>query len=256
MKVNSLESSNNQELNNNYTIGREFSLDNSITIEKEQEKFLESSLGKTINMAIDVGIRSIFPDFIEEQIINVKDNLIKYGLKDGIVKTIDDAINTGKSLTGLFSGKFESVAQMRSVVGSGGLIDGVSLLLDSVFSKVERSGVMNKGVLNTIKQGKNIILNNVERNVERNFNQQYIAVENTSKYINSWKECFNKKDFKGMQREYNKLEKQFKEIAPIENIIDEARTIKVLHNLIKNNGNNFDLSKEQIELVNKFKYIE
>lgn len=204
-------------------------------------------------MAIDVGIRSIFPDFIEEQIINIKDNLFNYGLKDGIVKTVDDAINIGRSVTGIFTGKFESVSQMQSVIKSGGLIDGVSSLLDTVLSKVGKSGAINSNILKGIKQGKNIILNNVERNIENNFNKQYIAVENTNKYIENWKECFQEKNFKGMEKEYKKLERELKNIAPIENTIDEARTIKVLHNLIKNNGNNFNLNNIQLELAEKLK---
>ena len=54
-----------------------------------------------------------------------------------------------------------------------------------------------------------------------------------------------------MEKEYKKIEKQLKEIAPIENIINNARKIEVLHNLIKNNGKNFNLSKEQLELAEK-----
>ena len=56
-----------------------------------------------------------------------------------------------------------------------------------------------------------------------------------------------------MEKEYNKLEKQLKDLVPIENTINEARTIEVLHNLIKNNGQDFNLSKEQLELVEKLK---
>ena len=39
----------------------------------------------------------------------------------------------------------------------------------------------------------------------------------------------------------------------IEKTINEAKTIMTLHNLIKNNGQNFNLSKEQLELAEKLK---
>ena len=71
-------------------------LNNEITNKNEQTNFLETTLGKTINTAIDIGIRALLPDFIDEQVINIKDNLLEYGLKDGITQTIDDAINLGK----------------------------------------------------------------------------------------------------------------------------------------------------------------
>ena len=55
------------------------------------------------------------------------------------------------------------------------------------------------------------------------------------------------------KKEYEKLEEQMKDIAPITKTIEEAKTIEVLHNLIKNNGQDFNLSNEQLELVEKLK---
>ena len=241
MELNKLEKNNNMELNN-------------LTInEQTQKNFLETTLGKTINTAIDIGIRAILPEFVEDQIINIKNNLFNYGLKDGITKTIDDAIDLGKSAVGMVTGNFENVAQMQSVVKSGGLIDGVSSLIDTVLNKVKYSGALDNNVINIIKQGKNLILNNVESNIERNFNKQYEAIENMDKYINKWKDYYQNQDFNGMEKEYKKLEKQIKDIAPIEKTINEAKTIEVLHNLIKNNGQNFDLSSEELELAEKLK---
>ena len=111
--------------------------------------------------------------------------------------------------------------------------------------------MINKNVANTIKQGKNIILNNVESNIEKTFNRQYKNFEYMDKYINTWKVCFERKDFSGMEKEYKKIEIKLNEIAPIEKTINEAKQIEVLHNLIKNNGQNFNLSKEQLELAEK-----
>jgi hypothetical protein len=54
-----------------------------------------------------------------------------------------------------------------------------------------------------------------------------------------------------MEKEYKKIEKQIKNIIPIENTINKTRFIENLHNLIKNNGKNFDLSEEEIGLANR-----
>ena len=147
-------------------------LNNNLIKENDQKEFLETTLGKTINTAIDIGIRALLPDFVDEQIINIKDNLMNYGLKNGINQTIDDAINLGKSAIGIVTGNFENVSQMQSAIQSGGLIDGVSSLLDTIVDKVSRKGLINNSVAKTIKQGKNIILNNVEKNIETTFNKQ------------------------------------------------------------------------------------
>ena len=232
---------------------KEISLNNNLVQENDQKSFLETTLGKIINTGLDIGIRALLPDFIDEQVINLKDNLFEYGLKDGIKQTIDDAIDLGKSAIGVVTGNFENVNQMQSAVETGGLIDGISSLLDTVIDKVQDAGLINYNVANTIKQGKDVILNNVESNIEKTFTEQLTSVQNTNKYINNWKEYFNKQDFSGMEKEYEKLENELKNLVPLENTINEARTIENLHNLIKNNGQNFNLTQEQLELAEKLK---
>lgn len=241
MEINKLEKNNN------------ISLENNLINENIQKNFLETILGKTINAAVDIGIRAIFPNFVEDQIINIKNNLLNYGLKEGITKTIDDAIDLGKSAIGIVTGNFETVSQMQSAVESGGIIDGMSSLLDTVIDKVKQAGLVNSTIASTIKQGKNLILNNVEKNIENSFNKQYKAIENTNRYIENWKNYFTEKNFEGMKKEYNKIEKQLKDIAPIEKTMNDIKTIEVLHNLIKNNGQNFNLTQEELNLVEKLK---
>ena len=147
-------------------------INNNLNNELEQKNFLETTLGKTINTGIDIGIRAMLPDYIEGQVIDLKDNLIKYGLKEGIKKSIDDAINLGKSAIGIVTGNFENISQVQEAIKSGGIIDNVSNLLDDVINKIYKKGLINSTVAKTIKQGKNSILNNVEKNIENTFNKQ------------------------------------------------------------------------------------
>ena len=232
-------------------IENEINLKNEIDRSEEQKNFLETTLGKTISTAMDIGIRALLPDFIDEQVINIKDNLLNYGLKEGITKTIDDAIDVGKSAIGIFTGNFESVSQMQSAIEKGGLIDGISSLLDTVVDKVTQKGVINYNIANTIKQGKNIILDSIENNIEEKFKEQNTEIENIEKYMKNWKDDFNNKDFNGMEQEYSKIEKVLNNLAPLEKIITQARTIENLHNLIKNNGQDFNLNQEQLALAEK-----
>ena len=233
----------NNDINNNIT--------NNLKNNIEQKNFLETTLGKTINTGIDIGIRSLLPDYIEQHIIDLKDNLIKYGLKDGIRKSIDDALDIGKSTIGIITGNFESIYQVQNAIKTGGIIDNISNLLDDIINKVYKKGLINSTVAKTIKQGKNLILNNVEKNIENTFNNQINTLNYTQKYINNWKTYFNNKDFEGMEKEYKKIQKEINNLMPIEKTINNVRTIENLHNLIKNNNYNFDLTQEQIELAEK-----
>ena len=234
-------------------LNNEQTLNNKLEIEKEQKNFLETTIGKIVNTGLDIGIRALLPDFIEEQVINLKDNLFEYGFKEGITKTIDDAIDLGKSAIGIFTGNFENIEQMQSAVQTGGLIDGLSDLLDTVVGKVSQKGLINSNVANILTQGKDIILDNVQSNIEKTFSEQLTNSNKMNQYINEWKNAFENKDFNRMEKQYEKIEKELKELAPIENTINQARTIENLHNLIKNNGQDFNLTKEQLELAEKLK---
>lgn len=226
-------------------------LENNLVNENIQKNFLESSIGRTISMAIDIGIRALLPDFLEDEIINIKNNLFEFGLKEGIKKTIDEAIDIGKSTIGVVTGNFESVNQMKEAIQSGGVIDNMSNLIDYSLNKIKNKGIINNNIANTIKQGKNIILRNIEKNIEKTFLEQIVDIENANKYINNWNEAFKNKNFNKMEIEYKKIKKQLEKIAPIEKTFENIRTIENIHNLIKNNGEKFNLTEEQLALASK-----
>lgn len=228
-------------------------INNNDIIIENQNNFLETLIGKTINSAIDIGLRVALPDLIENQIIELKDNLLNYGLKDGINKSIESAINFGKSTIGIMTGNFDSISQMQMAVQNGGIIDNMSGVLDVVLDKVNNIGLINSKTSELIKNGKNIILDNIENNIESTFNNQIKSVENIENNIIKWKKYFENKDFNGMEQEYNKIQKEIKNLVPIENIINQARVVENLHILIKNNGQDFNLKKEEIELAEKLK---
>lgn len=228
----------------------ENNLNNNITTEKEQRNFLQTNIGQAINTGLDIGIRYVLPDLIEDQVIDIKDAFIENGFKEGVQTAIDSAINLGKSALGIITGNFENINQMQTAVKTGGIIDSVSDVLDYTINKVVEKGKINSSVGNVIKQGKNSILNNVTKNIENEFENQIDNIEKLDKYIDNWKNYFNNKDFEGMEKEYNKINKKIKVIAPIEKTIQNGRTVENLHKLIKNNNQNFDLTQEQLELAN------
>ena len=108
-----------------------------LVTEKEQNNFLETTFGQVINSAIDIGIRALLPNFLEDGIINVKNTLLKQGLAEGIQTVVKEGINLGKSVLGIFTGKFDDVGQMQTAIQKGGIIDSTSDLLDTILSKVQ-----------------------------------------------------------------------------------------------------------------------
>lgn len=228
-------------------------INNKISTNIEQEKFINTTLGKTINAGIDIGLRAILPEFIEDKVIELKNNLLEYGLKDGINKTINETIQDGKNLIGIITGNFENVSQIQSAIKTGGTIDKLSYALDFAVNQTQKAGLIDDKISSRIKEGKNILLNNIQSNIENTFENQISSIENLERYIDNWKKSYDNHDFNGMEKEYSKIEKTMEEIIPFEKTINEARNIENIHKLIKNNGEKFELSNEMIELAKKLK---
>ena len=181
---------------------------NEIVNERDQNNFLNSTLGKVVDSAVDVGLRMIFPDFVEDGVIAVKDALLQEGLKEGLDTAINGAINLGKSVLGIFTGKFDNVSQARDAIKSGGIIDGISDVLDKVINKTNSSGLINNNIANLISNGKDAILDSVTNKIEDEFTKQIDSAEKLAKYETNWKDYFENKDFEGMQREYDKIKEK------------------------------------------------
>ena len=239
---------NELEINNNINL-KENNLEN-VTY-KKQKSFLETNIGQIINGGIDIGLRTILPDIVEDEVIEIKDSIITDGFKTGIKTAIDNVIDLGKSVLGVFTGKFENISQIKDVIKKGGLIDSISDLLDWGINKAKEAGVINKSIASTIKKGKNEILDTIDVNVENNLTNQVESVEKIDGYITKWNEYYNNKDFNNMEKQYKKIKKELEKIVPLENVINKARVVENLHTIIKNNGKKFNLSKEEIELANK-----
>lgn len=234
--------------------------ENRITFEKQelennrktnQKNFLETTIGKTINTTLDIGLRMVLPDFIENQVIEIKNTLLEEGLKDGIKNSIDVAIDLGKSTMGIITGEFENISQIQSAIGKGGIIDTLSNTIDFVLDKTIKKGVLNKTVAGVIKEGKNVILDNIYKGIEQTLTEQVKSAEKLEKYVGNWKNYYKIKDFDGMEKEYKKMEKELKKLVPMEKTLKEARQIENLHSLIKNKGIDFELSDNEIELAKK-----
>ena len=225
---------NNQQLNQN-----------ELVTTQEQNNFLNTTVGKVVNTAIDLGLRWVLPNFIEDQVIDIKNSLIKGGLKEGIKTTVQ----IGKSVTGIFTGKFENISQAQNAIKNGGIIDGISDVIDSTLNFTSKKGMIPSNVTTLIRKGKNVILDNISSNIETEFANQINNVEKLGKYENNWREFYKSQNFEGMEREYQKIKDKLKQTLPLEETLKQARQIENLHLIIKNNGQDFNLTEEQKKLA-------
>ena len=234
-------------MNKELTITEDKSIDNNL--KTMQDNFLNSSLGKVINNAIDIGLRSVLPDLIEDEIINIKDAILENGFSDGIKTAISSAIDLGKSAIGIITGNFENARQIEIAVKKGGIIDSVSDLLDFAIEKANQKGIINNSISTLIINGKDTVLDTVSDRIESNLETQVKSIQKLESYCEKWNKYYNEKDFNNMEKAYKNIERYLKKTIPLENIIKEARKIENLHSLIKNNGEKFDITENQKRLA-------
>lgn len=218
-------------------------------LEEEQKKFINTNLGKAVNTGVNIGLRAILPNFLEDEIIAIKDSLITDGFSAALDTAIEETTNLGKSLVGIFTGNFENISQIQEAVKKGGLIDTISGLLDKGINLAKKQGFISQGIASAIKKGKNAILDSIETNIDNSLTEQIKSIEKIDGYIEKWKQYYNEKNFANMEYQYNKIKKYLSNVIPLENTLKQAKTVENLHELIKNNGKNFQLTDEQVELA-------
>ncbi len=241
--INEEEISNNLNLNKSQNIAQ--------NIYENQKEFLETDIGKAVNSAIDIGLKVALPNFIEDEIIDIKNTILEQGFKEGIKEVISSGLDVGKSAMGIVTGNFENISQVQMAVKNGGIIDNCSKLLDFAINVAKKNNLITNNVATILKTSKNTILDSVSNKIDETLTNQLKAVEKLEKYCNNWNEAFNNKDIDKMNKEYNKIETNLNKIVPFENIIKQARKIENIHNLIKNNGNNFEITENEKSLAEK-----
>lgn len=214
-----------------------------------QNNFLKTNLGQAINSGINIGIKALLPDCIEDEIIEIKDSLITEGFSAAVDTAIEEASNLGKSLMGILTGNFENVSQVKSAVEKGGLVDTISNLLGDAIDWAKGKGYISKSTAKIIKKGKNAVMDTIEDNIDDTLSNQIESVEKINGYIEKWQKYYEEQNFKNMEYQYNKIQEYLEDIIPLEDIIQKAHTVENLHELIKNNGKDFNLSEEQKELA-------
>lgn len=223
----------------------------SINLYEKQKSFLESDLGKTINSALDIGIKAALPNLIEDQVIDIKNIILEQGFKEGLNQIINSGIEMGKSIAGVVTGNFENISQVQLAVKNGGILDSISKLLDITINLARSKNLINTSISKILKQSKNTIISSISDKIEETLTNQLKSIEKLEKHCENWKSYFDNKNFSGMEKSYKNIESYLNKIIPLENTINEARKIQNIHNLIKNNGKNFDISNNELELAQK-----
>ena len=222
-----------------------------INLEKFQDDFLNSTVGKIVNSSIDIGLKSLLPDFMEEEVIDVKNAFLTDGFQKGIESAITNTIEVGKKVLNI-TDAYDDINQIVDSFKNGKLINGISSVIDLTVDGLNSMDVISKEVSDIIKSGKDILVESIENNVSNEFTAEGKIVDKINKYTDNWMNCYKNKDLEGLNKEFKKIQNQIKKIVPLESIINNVNKMININELIKN-SEEFDFNEVYLNLAENLK---
>ena len=223
-------------------------LTENLNFENLQNNFLKSDIAQVANGVLDMSLRALLPDYLENEVINVKNSFLYEGFEEGINSAVDNAINVGKKLLGMENMEFKSIGQAQETLEKGDLMKNISNNLNSTINKVSNSKNVSNTASELLNDNKEIIKENIKNEISEEFINQSKNIEKIEKYIGKWEEAYRNKDLEGLNKQYKKIENIFKNLLPLENIINNVHKIQNINELIKN-LENFDFNLMYLDLA-------
>ena len=175
------------------------------------------------------------------------------GFSKGIQEIINKGEDIGKSIQGIFTGKFETVEQIKRLVQTDGILDGASDIIDKVLKSLVNKKKISKSTYNLIKTGKKEILNSLENELEGYYKINEYSLENLSELCQEWKESYKREDYSEMEKNMKKIKQKLNKNLTIETIINEARNLEKIQKYIEEKGSLENLTENEKILLEKIK---
>ena len=92
-------------------------------------------------------------------------------------------------------------------------------------------------------------MDTIEDGIDDILSNQIKAMEKIDGYIEKWQKYYEEQNFTNMEYQYDKIQEYLQEVVPLEDVLEKAHTVENLHEFIKNNGKDFNITEEQKELA-------
>lgn len=212
-------------------------------------KEININMPKIANNALNFGLKAILPDFIEDDIIQIKDSFINEGFEKGLEEAKEKAEEVWKSVKGVFTGEFDTVGEIQKLIQKNGILDTASDLVDKITKLLLSKKIINKTTYNLIKTGKKEILNALEGELNNYYKIDTYDLERLNEQIEKWQKNYNDSDYESMEKTAKTILNILDKVDQIEAVINKARNIQKVQKYIQEKGSKEKLTKAERKLI-------
>lgn len=221
---------------------------NNINLKLENNNKFEKGIGKIINIAVDIGIKAALPDLIEDKVIEIKNILLKNGLKDGIKEISKKVKDTIDTIIGI--NKNIKITDIRNLTKRNGIINDFSKIINLAIDTSVKNKMISKELAGIIKSGKTAMLSNFSNRLEKNMMKEIKTIEKFKEAISKWEEALDKRDIEELKKQYQIISKNYNNMSSdLKDIIDIDK-IEYINQYI-NKNKNIKIDNEEFELLKK-----
>lgn len=210
------------------------------TVAKQNDN-LNYILQNIINWSIDKGIKYLFPNLIGDKIVKIKNSILNSNTQEKITSGIQNIINMENKKSSISNKENNDIQKIEEILNDPRTIEMLTEIVEKILNNMDNVKIKDKS----------IVLKDIHKNLSKDITEQINSINNINNYSKDWYNFFEKENFNSMNKSFNKIKNELKNIAPIEEIIIKTKKIENLHELVKSKGGDFNITKEEMELANK-----
>lgn len=202
------------------------------TVAKQNDN-LNYILQNIINWSIDKGIKYLFPNLIGDKIVKIKNSILNSNTQEKITSGIQNIINMENKKSSISNKGNNDIQKIEEILNDPRTIEMLTEIVEKILNNMDNVKIKDKS----------IVLKDIHKNLSKDITEQINSINNINNYSKDWYNFFEKENFNSMNKSFNKIKNELKNIAPIEEIIIKTKKIENLHELVKGKGGDFNITK-------------
>lgn len=201
-----------------------------------------------LGKVFDGAVRAMpLPNILEEGIIGVKNVLTNDNTRDKILDVFSNLFNKNGNIV-------KDIWNVKDVIKEKGVQAGVSKAIDLIINNAKTNKNISKEMAQTLKDSKNIIIENIINKKEKGFEGQEKILNSIDKKYDKWENFIKENQLDKANKLGNEIKKEYTQLFPTLDLIQKVNSIdnfsQLYHNKLSSVDNEIsNLEKEILQKI-------